>query len=619
MKKRLITFLAVTFSVIMAFSALGGCRLVTKNNERDFDQVVATVNVTEKEDVYKRDLIMGYLNYGYMYAQYYGWTAARTYNFILDTLIENRIMVQYAYSEFEENDDIVDETKAKYTAERYLDEDAVTDAKYDTYKSINDLLKNYTDDGTGDYKADSVIGDVRTIPTNAKNAEKELTKAEKDEYVAKGFDIDSDEYVRKAFNKVVNLLRSNNLLGSDFNGRIEDTDYFAKLLKSNLESQVIEKFEEKVLSEIRSQISYEKLAELYDSKLEEQQGWDNAVFAEKLSSASASNPVLVSAFGTYGYVYNLLIGVNDYQSAEISELKEEVVHEVWDEATYSEKRAEILADVIAKDLRTSWILSGYDFDGTRFTGDYAIATDSLEFKGVTELVRAADEENDLSAVYAVKSVNTYGLDDFIALVNDYVYGGAEGEKTENDYDIYYDHSGSGAQKPAEYDEKINELLFAFSTDSGSLNTYKGYVIKPPVDGTASEQYVKTFGDAGRALLSEGGYGYKVVASDYGYHFMFFSEVFTADYGFESLEDYLEYLGIERGNDSWDEYLAARMGDWEQFEKDNDYLYILANEFISDKLSAETTETKNNIVNLYRWGAQKDKVTVYESRYSDLLG
>ena len=241
MKKRLTKVLTVLLSVIIGAACFGGCNVVTDNAARDLDQVVATVNVNRKENIYKKDLIMAYMNYGYIYTQYYGYDAARTYNLILNGLIENRIIVQVAYEIFEENS-VVDDTKDKYTAERYLGAEEITEAKYTAYKSINDLLDGYADKDGGAAETDALIFDVRTVPTNAAKAEKDVDKAA---YVAdieqNGFDVNSDENRRAAFNRVVTLLKDNGLLGEDYDGTINGTDYFKRLLKSNLESKIIEK------------------------------------------------------------------------------------------------------------------------------------------------------------------------------------------------------------------------------------------------------------------------------------------------------------------------------------------------------------------------------------------
>ena len=243
MKKRLLKFLTVILSVIMGAASLVGCNIVTDNTERDLNQVVATVNVNQKENIYKKDLVMAYMNGGYMYVQYYGYDVATVYNMILNSLVDNRIMVQAAYEEFEKSGKIENADKAQYTPERYLDADEITDAKYETYKSINDLLDGYSEDTSDTEKKDTLIFDVRTVPTDATNKEKELTTDEKKDYIAKGFDITSNEYKRAAFNKVITLLEDNGLWGSEYNGSIETTDYFNRLLKNNFESEIIEKYE----------------------------------------------------------------------------------------------------------------------------------------------------------------------------------------------------------------------------------------------------------------------------------------------------------------------------------------------------------------------------------------
>lgn len=627
MKKRLVKFLTVILSVIIGAASLVGCNIVTDNLDRDLNQVVATVNVNQKENIYKKDLVMAYMNGGYMYVQYYGYDAATVYNMMINSLVENRIMVQVAYEEFEKSAD-KDDTKAKYTPERYLDADEITDAKYDTYKSINDLLDAYSEDKSDFEKQGTLVFDVRTVPTDAQNAEDKLTKKEKDDYIAKGFDITSTEYKRAAFNKVITLLKDNGLLGSDYNGSIETTDYFNRLLKSNFESAIIEKYEDAIKQKIINDLTYDKLAASYDDKLDAQKAWSNSDFVSALSSATATSPILYSKDGTYGYVYNLLLGVNDYQSDKISELQHEKAHEHLTEAEYAAGRKEILAGTVAKDLRASWILSGYDFDfdSKKFTGDYTfaktegeakVAANSLAFQGEVKEIRAKTDDKD--GIYSIGSVKTFGLEEFTKFVNKYVYNDESDIGELADPNRYYEYDL--ADKPVEYDAKINELLFAFSTDSGSLNTYKGYVIKPD-----NSEYVKTFGDAGKELLQyaaehQGKSGsYKVVASDYGYHFMFFSEVWTANKEYATLDDYLDTLNIDRGAAAtWQEYFNTQKGKWEDFEEENNFLYFLANEWISVRLSDATTRSRTNIVTEYRYGEHKDSTVIYKDRFSDLLG
>ena len=617
MKKLLTKIITVILSVVICCACFAGCNFVTDNAERDLKQVVATVEINQKEEILKKDLVMAYLNYGYFYVQYYGYSTEDTYRLILNNLIDSRIVVQVAYDRFETDKAITNEGAVVYTPERYLTADEIIEAKYSTYKAVNDLWDSYMD--KANEKQDALTIEERTVPTDASNAEKDVDKAA---YVKNiednGFDMKS-EGRRVAFNKVIKMLESNELKGDDYNGTIQSTEYFNRMLKSNKESQIVSKYEDYIVERIKNDLSYSDLEKLFEENLNEQKAWDNEKFVSALSSASAKEPILYSAYGTYGYVYNLLLGVNDYQTAKLEELKEKREHEHWTQAKYDEERAEILKGTIAKDLRSSWILSGYDFDFAtkKFTGDYTFAKDaanSLPFQGTVKEVRKADEDKDISAVYSVESIITYGLDDFIEFMNGYVYGeGHEntGAKNTTDSNIYWEYIyDENDTIPAEYDAKINELLFAFSTDSGSLNKYKGYVIKPE-----NTDYVKTFGDAGKALLAEGGSSYKVVASDYGYHFMFFSEVWTVDKGYADLDAYLATLGIDKG----EQYFNEQKKDWDKFEEDNSYLYILANELISNKLSDVSSQSSAAIKAKYRYGDMKDCTKIYEDAIADLIG
>lgn len=611
MKKRLVKILTLAFAVIMCFSASFGCNLVTKDNLKDMEQVVATVNINKEDNVYKRDVVMAYINYGYIYTQYYGYSQERTMRMILDGLVESHILVQEAMNVFEDDANFVkDDAYGKYVAERYLTEEEKLDALYDAYVTINSLLDRYSDEEQAAENKDDLNETVRTVPTNAANAEKDV---DKQAYIDKGFDVDSNEYRVNALAKVVKMLKSNGLLGDGYQGDLKDTDYFAQILKNNMEQQVVSNYEENILNDIRSGLTYEKLSAAYESKKTAQEEWSNTEFVSALSSATAESPILYSKQGTYGYVYNLLLGVNDYQSKEISDISKNL-----SDAERAARRADILNSTTVKDLRSTWILSGYDFDGEKFTGDYTFTKNpenSLPFNGEVTLLKEATEED--SAVYGVEDVYTYGLNEFVAYMNEYLYGNADVGEGDENVSIYKKYDCD--DKPEEYDAKINELLFAFSTDGGSLNTYKGYVIKPAVDGSNSEEYVKTFGDAGRQLLTMGNASYIIVASDYGYHVMFFSEKFDADYGYDTLDSYLDSLDIDKGEAAtWEAYFNAMLGDWEAFEESDTYLYFLASELISGKTGNAVSAKRTEIINKYVQETD-GAVTVYEKRISDLFG
>ncbi len=618
MKKRFLSVISAAVALIMCVAVSSGCKLITKDSEREMNSVVATVNVNTEEHVYKKDMIMAYLSYGYYYVQYQGYTQKKTFELILDNLINNRILVQHAMQEAEDNSLIENDAEKKFTVARYLSDKQVNEARYNAYKSINDMLDNYEDDGSEEPKGDTLTLTARTVPTNASNATEKLTDEDKAEYVKKGFDTDSTEYRREAKNKIIKLFKNNGLLGTEYDGKdITKTTYYENLYKSYCENELLSAYNKKI-SDAARKVSFEELETAFAEKLDTQKSWSNADFVSALGNAKASDPILYSAYGSYGYVYNLLLGVSDYEKAAIEKIKTDDA-DITDEE-FGAKRNEILKTITVKDQRASWILSGYDFDGTKFTGDYTFTKpeNSLPFQGTVKKLKDEDKDKKQSAEYSVTDVKTFGLEEFITFMDNYVYGAAQEDDAASR--APEDAVKKCVTKPAgveEYSEKINELLFAFSTDSGSLNTWKGYAVKPAVDGSDSEEYVQTFADAARQLIELGGNSYIIVATDYGYHVMFYSELLNKDYGYANLTAYLDSLSIDKG-ESWAKYLENMLNEWDDFEDTDNFLYTFVNSLTSAKVTAAQTAENNKVLNKYRYESDK-YVTVNENSYADLLG
>lgn len=615
MKKRFLSIISSIVAVVMSFAVASGCKIITKDINREMQTVVATVKIDdyggEEDIIRKQDLIMAYLNYGYYYVQYYGYTQENTFNLIVNNLINNRILIQNAMKEnsLKTQDDIV----------TYLGEDEMLDVNYNTKKAINDLIDGYEDDDEEESVGDTLIEEVRTVPTDAENEEKETTDEEKKNY---SIDLNSTDERKSALNKVLKLFKNNGLLG-DYNyktGDITQTDYYKNIYKSYLESALLTKWQ-KTITDSARKITFEELETAYTEKLNKQKAWSNEEFVEALGNASASDPILYWGYGNYGYVYNILLGVSDDQETLIEAIKTDDPNISDDD--YNKKRNEILAGVTAKDLRYTWIQSGYDFDGSKFTGDYTFAKNSdnsLPFKGAVTKVKEADKDN--SAEYRVDSIYKYGLDSFIDMMEEYVYGAKQNsaQKRGNDNDPVYRKLDGRNLSTTEYDAKINELLFAFSTDSGSLNTWKGYAVKPAVDGSNTEEYVATFADAARQLIEMGKNSYIVVATDYGYHIMFFSALFNKDTSsYDNLESYLNSLDITKGGDQqWSDYLANMLENWDDFEDTDNFLYTFVNSLTKTKVSNAQTKTQTDIVNKYRY-ENSSCVKLYKNNYADLLG
>lgn len=636
MRKLFKTIAALILSLTLCVSALSGCALVSTDNEADMNQVVATVQIdknAKKDEILKKDMIMSYMNYGYMYEQYYGYTREKTFNLIISNLINTRVHLQNAMKSINAGyNDVdsefyglfVDQSKTDvWSVERYLDSDDILDAKYNAYKDMNDLIDSYEDKVEGDKVGDTMIETVRTAPTNAAAAEEEVSDTEKQKadpdnvnYVAIG-----SEASKKAYNKVINLLEDNGLLGEYTGGDFTKTDYYKETLNSYYENRLLEIYEDAVKTKARKQINFAHLNDAFVKEYEKQEGWSNADFVTALDSASATAPILYASNGTYGFVYNLLLGANENQSAKISEI--DTKNSNLSTTERAEMRKEILDKTIVKDLRSTWLLSGYDFDinTNTFTGDYSLSTNGIPFQGEVAHLNAEDKDKpEYKAEYGVKSVTELTLDKFIEKMEGWVYGATKTAEANTNPSVYKKVNATSAN--AEYDKIIQDLLFAFSTDSGSLNTYKGYAIKPTPDGAETETYMQEFADAGRELLEMGGKSYIMVATDYGYHIMFFSEVYKVGSTFDlpaNKADYLEaYLDAEFGAKDWSttefDNLVANFDD---YEDTTNYMYYLYNNIASTFVNKALNEKNNKVLMDYVY-SDNGAVVKYTERYQDLL-
>lgn len=630
MRRIFVAMAALVMTLVMCVTSLTGCGLVTVDNERDMNQVVAVVRLDETvpeepNTIYKKDMVMAYLNYGYMYEQYYSYTRAQTFDLIIDNLVNNRVYVQYAMKEFNDNGKIEDATITDvWNAERYLDATEKNEAKYDAYKDMEKLIDSYETDKEEEKLGDTMTETVRAVPTGATNDE-EVTYEEKVAFIndrnADKFGVNDSENRRKAYTEVVNVLKENDLLGGEYKATdgIVSTEYYKETLKGYYEQKLIEKHEKAITDAARTKITFDMVKSEYAELYAKQKNWSAAEFATALGSVSAAEPIVYCGFSGYGLVYNLLIGVSEELTEELTKWKEKEENKNYKEADYVEARAEIFANAKAKEQRTTWIQSGYDFDfeSKKFTGDYTLTSkdNSLPFYGtVTELAAA---EGDDKAEYGAVA-DEMDIFEFIDFVNKYVYG-IDTNTTNNDDIDGKAFDGSLVAELTEYDEKIKELMFAFSTDSSdtALNTYKGYSITPTPDGSETETYMKEFAKAGRELLTMNEHSYMVVATDYGWHIMFLSERLDGR-DFDTIEKYLNYAyGENKTEAEWKAYFENEVrAKYDDFEDTDHYLYTMLTNIGSTSVQKAVSDANTKVLNDYVHSGKA--VTLYEDRYADLV-
>ncbi len=644
MKKRFLGIITVILALVMSVSCLVGCNIVTTDNERDMEQVVATVDINGKQAIKKRDLVSAYLSYGYAYVEQYGYSYEAAMDLVVDGLIQNRILVQSAMKGFEDEGKVENQNYDKNDPLRYLEQDDVNEALYHVYESFNSTIESFMDASEED-KKDTYNGEIRTAPSaTTSTSGHHHEHGDVEEGIAKGVDSNSTPERRAAYNSFIELLKTNGLLGDRYvqTGNAEDTTYFQSLYTSQLESKIIERWQEDLELKSRKSVTFEDLENAYIENLDEQKEWSNAEFIAALENVSATSPILYCGYGTYGFVYNLLLGVDEYQDAEIKAITKEDPN--LSDVAYSEARNAILANTIVKDLRSSWIINGYDFDynNKTFLNQYAVAgDDSIPFGGEVKwvngegwnyeitveddkdvieyykLVNGVEEfDHDYIPQYAVTSVNSYTLNDFIDFMDDYVFGASALVAGATNKDVY--KSVTCDADINNYNEKIQELIYAYSTDGGSLNNDKGYLVKPEVDGSNQEQYTETFAIAARDLVKAGKNGYTIVASDYGYHVIFYATKYDKDdfVSYATLTDYLN--SVDPSVTDWEAYYEEMVEDWHDADSDT-FLYVLASGLADVKVENDQADAVNKLVYKYRYGENKDSVKVYKNVYADLIG
>ena len=254
---------------------------------------------------------------------------------------------------------------------------------------------------------------------------------------------------------------------------------------------------------------------------------------------------------------------SDAESAKTAAVKAERM------AKYYAERAKLADNIVAQDQRTSWFSNDttanyakkgedgkwYFFD--KFVNDatdrYETAThykSVIPFDGDVE----TDEKGKFTSVTTPKAGEEKKILDFIHNVFEarlgatavsplttYKAAPVADAKYEFNYSefMYYKNSinvtdGTGEvdlntyfsdKDSAQYKAvtAVNEILFAYGTDTGAINTYIGYTVTP----TCDETFVKEFAYAAKEAVKGGVGTYTVCLTDYGWHIMYCNYVYTA--------------------------------------------------------------------------------------------
>ena len=492
-------------------------------------------------------------------------------------------------------------------------------------------------------------GETRTLPNNVGTTVEDYYTTDYEVYTGRNAAGACGEYEKvdgstvatrqKAYNSFLSNLQSYSLidLKEEDPSDITKLNYYYVELGSSLSQNLINKYFESLESEISSKLTEKNMNEKYEAMYAldaDKYANDPSAFATAMDSVSDESLILYG-LENFGYVYNILIPFSTSQTVQYTEAKNTGVSE----AEVFKTRREILKNVTAKDLRGSWI-SEHDhanysnvLDDDYTEGDAVyffqdqLANDAkyeklTQYAGTYPFNGTVTKDED--GEFVIKE-NTVSIDEFIALfeeqiekaagvdaskvvgednaevtdyyTNDFYKYNKDGKK-EVDYSKFTYYMGSVALTDTsaanffnpESDQykalsAVNELMFAYSTDPGCLNTYMGYAVSP-----YSTNFVKEFEYAAQEVVKAGVGNYAVCATDYGWHILYCS---------------FKYDGGEV------------YGDYVHGDKDTEGTFSnMFYEMIKNKAYTDyATEKQNAVLLEYN---QDSCVTKYKKAYKDLL-
>lgn len=508
-------FLAVILVTIIAITVFAGCDVITKNEERDYNQSLATVKYAGlTSTVTKGEFNESFNSLAYYYVYYYGYTVDEAADAILDSLAQRKLLILYVRDEIAKLNSKPNTVNVSELLTEVEKNEAVKSANESMakwYKQVFEELwkeANSTDDTTDDTKDDDKVDETDKIaarPTRPAKKEAEVdynkpldpAKAEikffekpyKDLYTEKEWDElnkveGKADYIPKALNELKKQLADN----------YKSYDYY---LNSAYETQLISKYKRELVKDFNPdkdaiQAEYDRYVSLNKEKfsIETEANYKSAI------SSSLTNTVYhpTSEHG-YGYVFNILFKFSKDQSTELKNFTAGQP----DKTIVEKYRAQL-----AKKIEVMKSNPDYDPDEVCEECEKAQKDNKDPNKYCTkEKCNARPYEVDGEGI-----IKKYNVMEVI-------------EKLKNEL------TGKSFEEQREI---ATQYVYTYNDDTGMYNTSSnnaitgngnGYLISPH---ETDKTYVEEFSKMGRELVKKGLGSYDYCITDYGIHFMFVSYI-----------------------------------------------------------------------------------------------
>lgn len=515
-------FLAVILVTIIAITVFAGCDVITKNEERDYNQSLATVKYAGlTSTVTKGEFKESFNSLAYYYVYYYGYTVDEAASSILDSLAQRKLLILYVRDEIAKIQKVANTTAVADLLNAVEKNEAVKSANESMakwYKQVFEELwkeaNSSTDDKTDDKKDDDKVDETDKIaarPTRPakKEAEVDYTKpldpakaeikffekAKKDLFTAKEW-----EELNKVEGKVDYVDKALNELKKQLADNYKSYDYY---LNSAYETQLIAKYKRELSKDynpddaaIKSE--YDRYVSLNKEKfsIETKANYKSAI------SSSLTNTVYhpTSEHG-YGYVFNILFKFSDEQSTELKN---------FTAGQPDKELVKAFRDKLAKGIKVRKSNLNYDPE--------AVCDDCKEAQKNSKNPNKYCTKKECNArpyeVYEeghekAGEIKEFDVQDVLRDI-----------KTEIENANTFDKKREVAAK---YVYMVNDDTGMYNTSSKNAITGNGngYLISPHED---DKTYVEEFSKKGRELVKKGLGSYDWCVTDYGIHFMFVSYI-----------------------------------------------------------------------------------------------
>lgn len=510
--------LAILLVTIIAISVFAGCDVITKNEERDYEQALATVKYAGLTSVVtKGEFNESFNSLAYYYVYYYGYTVDEAAESILDSLAQRKLLVLYVRDEIAKSKNLSNTVPVSELLTDVEKNEAVKSANESMltwYKQVFDELwseANVDDETTDDDTEDNEdeIDETEKIaarPTRPDKAEAKIDydaplksedaeirffdKAYKDLYTDKEW-----EELNKVEGKVDYIPKALNELKKQLSDNYKSYEYY---LDSAYETQLISKYKRVFETEFNPDDAailneYNKYVALNKEKfnIETESSYKSAI-----SSSLSSTVYHPESEQGYGYVYNILFSFSDEQTAALKNFKASQPDKELVKA-YRNKLAEKI--VVRK--------SNLEYDADAVCDDC-----TAKQKETKDPNKYCTKETCNARPYEVDAegnIKEYAVTDVIAEI-----------KTELEAATSFEAKREVAAK---YVYMVNDDTGMYNTSSENAITGNGngYLITP--EGKDSS-YVDEFTDLGRQLVATGKGSYDWCVTDYGIHFMFVSYI-----------------------------------------------------------------------------------------------